>query len=142
MTTIAQQAQTGATGTSALAAAASAGSAATTPAVDPALRQVAQQFEAIFLRQMIGTMRSSTLSDGLFDSSATEQFRDMADAKTADDMAHTGSIGIADLLMKQFAGKTGHPTGEPAIGSALKTISAVESATAADSAATTGSQTP
>lgn len=139
MTTIAQQTQTGATGTSALAA---AGSATATPAVDPALRQVAQQFEAIFLRQMIGTMRSSTLSDGLFDSSATEQFRDMADAKTADDMAHTGSIGIADLLMKQFAGKTGHPTGEPAIGSALKTISAVESATAADSAATTGSQTP
>ena len=41
----------------------------------------------------------------MFDSSATEQFRDMADARTADSMAEKGGFGIADLLMRQFAAK-------------------------------------
>lgn len=75
------------------------------------MREVAQQFEAIFLRQMIGSMRSSSLAEGMFDSSATQQFRDMADAKTADEMARTSRFGIADLLMKQFAPKTPLSTG-------------------------------
>lgn len=75
---------------------------AATPARDPALEKAAKAFEAIFLRQMIGAMRSSSLSEGIFDSSATEQFRDMADARTADQMAQTGKFGIAELLMRQF----------------------------------------
>lgn len=114
---------------------------AATPAADPALRKAAQQFEAIFLRQMIGAMRSASLSDGLFDSSATEQFRDMADAQTADSMAKTGSFGVAELLMKQFAGKTG-PSPVQA-GSALRTIAATQAASAADAAmATTAATAP
>lgn len=68
------------------------------------LQKAAQQFEAIFLRQMIGAMRSSSLGDGLLDSSASDQFRDMADARTADSMAQTGSLGIADMLLRQFGG--------------------------------------
>ena len=70
-----------------------------------ALEKAAQQFEAIFLRQMMGAMRSASLSEGLTDSSATDQFRDMADARTADSMAKTGSLGIAELLLSQFGGK-------------------------------------
>lgn len=38
------------------------------------LEKTAKQFEAIFLRQMIGTMRQSGGGEGIFDSSATEQF--------------------------------------------------------------------
>jgi flagellar protein FlgJ len=76
------------------------------PAIDPALAKVAQQFEAIFMRQMIGAMRSASLGDGLTDSGASEQFRDMADARTADSMAQTGTFGIAQLLMNQFGGRT------------------------------------
>lgn len=78
---------------------------AATPARDPSLEKAAKAFEAIFLRQMIGAMRSSSLSDGIFDSSATEQFRDMADARTADQMAQTGKFGIAELLIRQFGAK-------------------------------------
>lgn len=78
---------------------------AATPARDPSLEKAAKAFEAIFLRQMIGAMRSSSLSDGIFDSSATDQFRDMADARTADQMAQTGKFGIAELLMRQFGVK-------------------------------------
>jgi flagellar protein FlgJ len=68
------------------------------------LKAAAQQFEAVFLRQMISSMRSASLGDGLFDSDASNQFRDMADARTADAMAQKGALGIADMLLKQFGG--------------------------------------
>ena len=61
----------------------------------------AKQFEAIFLRQMIASMRAPSLGDDLFGSDASDQFRDMSDARLADSMA--GGFGIAQLLEKQFA---------------------------------------
>jgi flagellar protein FlgJ len=107
------------------AGAASAGTAA--PDQQGKLKKAAEAFEAVLLRQMLGSMRSASLGDGVFDSSATEQFRDMADAKTADSMAHKGVFGIADLLMKQYgataapgvAQKTGAP-GTPGTTAATK----------------------
>lgn len=77
---------------------------ATGPANDNAarLKSAAQAFEAVFLRQMIGSMRAAGLDDGLFDSSATQQFRDMSDARLADEMATKGSFGIAEILQRQL----------------------------------------
>lgn len=69
------------------------------------LEKAAQQFEAIFLRQMMGAMRSASLAEGINDSSATDQFRDMADARTAESMATKGTLGIAEMLMHQFSGR-------------------------------------
>ena len=69
------------------------------------LRKAAQAFEAVFLRQMIGSMRSASLGDGIFDSSSTKQFQDMSDAKTAEVMAARGALGIADLLVKQYGAR-------------------------------------
>lgn len=66
------------------------------------LKSAAQAFEAVFLRQMIGSMRSASLSDGMLDSDAGDQFRDMADSQTADQMAHKGVLGIAEMLEKQL----------------------------------------
>jgi peptidoglycan hydrolase FlgJ len=63
--------------------------------------RVAKQFEAIFLRQMIATMRAPSLGDDIFGSDASNQFRDMADARLADSMA--GQFGIAQLIEKQLA---------------------------------------
>jgi flagellar protein FlgJ len=76
-----------------------------TSADKAALETVAQQFEAVFLRQMIGAMRSASLAEGISDSSATQQFQDMADARTADAMAGKGAMGIADLLIQQFGAR-------------------------------------
>ena len=70
------------------------------------LEKVAKQFEAVFLRQMIGTMRQSGGGEGIFDSSATEQFRDMSDARTADTMAEKGALGIAEMLLRQYESRT------------------------------------
>ncbi len=66
------------------------------------LRKAAQSFEAIFLRQMIGAMRSATDGDTLLGSTATDQFRDLMDARVAEDMAGRQSLGIADMVLKQF----------------------------------------
>lgn len=94
--------------------AAATGPAAGAPSANPAaanpaterqreqLQQAAQAFEAIFLRQMIGSMRQARLAEDVFGSAATDQFRDMADAQLADNMSRQGSFGIAELLMTQF----------------------------------------
>jgi flagellar protein FlgJ len=74
----------------------------TTEAQRNALRGAAQQFEAVFLRQMIGSMRQAHLADDPFGSQATEQFRDMSDANLADAMSHQGVFGIAQMLLAQF----------------------------------------
>lgn len=66
-----------------------------------AIKTTAQQFEAIFLRQMIAAMRSPSLGEDLFGSEAATPFRDMSDARLADNMA--GQFGIARLLEKQLA---------------------------------------
>jgi peptidoglycan hydrolase FlgJ len=66
----------------------------------PVIRETAKQFEAIFLRQMIASMRSPSLGDDLFGSDASNQFRDLSDARLADSMA--GQFGIAQLLEKQL----------------------------------------
>ena len=71
------------------------------------LEKAAKAFEAVFLRQMIGSMRQAKLGDDLFGSQATEQFREMGDARMADDMADKGAFGIADMLLKQFESKAG-----------------------------------
>ena len=71
------------------------------------LRKAAQAFEAVFLRQMIGSMRSASLGEGLTDSSATEQFRTMSDSKLADSMAQKGALHIADMMVKQYGARLG-----------------------------------
>ena len=66
------------------------------------LRQAAQAFEAVFIRQLIGSMRSARLAEDMFGSQATEQFRDMADSRLADTMSQQGTFGVADMLLAQF----------------------------------------
>ncbi len=66
------------------------------------LRAAAEAFEAVFVRQMIGAMRAASLTDDPFASASSGQFRDMADARLADDMAARGQFGVANLLMQQF----------------------------------------
>ena len=100
---------------------AAASTAPTTAALDPAkakqlekLKGAAQQFEAVFLRQMISSMRSASLGDDILGSDASNQFRDMSDARTADEMAKRGTLGVADMLLKQFQPRvTGMPAATP-----------------------------
>lgn len=80
--------------------------ATTTQANDPKraqIKQAAEAFEAVFLRQMIGSMRSASLGEDILGSSSSDQFRDMSDAKVAESMAKNGNgFGIGKMLLQQF----------------------------------------
>ena len=77
---------------------------AASPAIDPALKKAAERFEAIFVRQLIGSMRQAKMADeDLFGSSATDNFRELADARTADNIASLGKFGIAQMIERQLA---------------------------------------
>ena len=69
---------------------------------DPELRKAAEAFEAVILRQLIGSMRQAKLADEMFGSNATSQFRELADARTAESMATMRQFGIAALVEKQL----------------------------------------
>ena len=75
------------------------------------LVKAAQAFEAVFMRQMIGSMRQAKLAEDALGSSATDQFQEMQDAKLADSMAENGSFGIAEMLLKQFDKAAGFEAG-------------------------------
>jgi peptidoglycan hydrolase FlgJ len=79
-------------------------SASATPAAKPDLKAAAQRFEAVFLREMIATMRKGALSEDIFGSAATDNFRELADASTADAMAKRGAFGIVSLVERQLGG--------------------------------------
>lgn len=67
------------------------------------LKVAAKQFEAIFTRQMLKSMREARLSeDDLFGSDATDTFREMQHGNLADQLAEKGAFGIAALLVRQF----------------------------------------
>jgi flagellar protein FlgJ len=85
----------------------------TAPAASPAqaqqrerLRAAAEAFEAMFLRQVIGSMLQARLAEDPFASAATDQFRDMSDAQLADNMSRQGSFGVAEMLLAQFEGRS------------------------------------
>jgi len=70
---------------------------------DPKLGDAAQRFEAVFVREMLASMRKAKLADDVFGSGATDNFREMADAHTADAIARHRAFGIADLVERQLS---------------------------------------
>jgi peptidoglycan hydrolase FlgJ len=70
---------------------------------DPELSKAAAAFEAVMLRQLIGSMRAAKLGDDIFGSSASGHYRELADARTADALAARGAIGIAAMIERQLA---------------------------------------
>ena len=69
------------------------------------LREVAEQFEAIFLNQMLKQMREAKLSEGIFDNQATEKYNSLLDMEQSKHLASIVNLGIADALMRQLGTK-------------------------------------
>jgi flagellar protein FlgJ len=65
-----------------------------------ALRQTAQQFEGLFLQQMMKSMREAVPKSDLIDSHTTEQFQSMFDKEVSVQMSKRNSVGLADMLVK------------------------------------------
>ncbi|CZF84140.1 rod-binding protein [Grimontia marina] len=72
-----------------------------------ALKEVAGQFEAMFLQLVLRQMRSSSDvladEDSPFSSQQYGVFRDMHDGQLAIEMARKQNAGIADMLVKQLS---------------------------------------
>jgi len=67
------------------------------------LKDAAEDFEAIFARQMMKHMRSGFIGDGMFGPGAAgEIYSDMMDTAVADKIAEQGALGLADMLYSQM----------------------------------------
>jgi Rod binding domain-containing protein len=67
-----------------------------------ALRQTAQQFEALFLQMTMKSMRESVIKSDLIESNTTEQFESMFDKEVSVQLSKRNSMGLADMLVKSL----------------------------------------
>ena len=66
------------------------------------LEAVADQFESIFVFQMLKQARQSKLAKGIFSSEAQDTFNNMLDLEYSQILSKKNNFGIADALIKQF----------------------------------------
>jgi flagellar protein FlgJ len=67
------------------------------------LYKVSQEFEAIFIKQMLNVMRKSVNKTGLMDGGMAEEiFEDMLYDEYAQKMAENSGFGIADMIYRQL----------------------------------------
>mgnify|MGYP003408828485 CR=1 FL=1 len=67
-----------------------------------ALKQAAQQFEAVFMNMLMKSMREATPQDGMFDSEQTRMYTSMLDQQLTQRMASRG-IGLAEVMVRQLS---------------------------------------
>jgi flagellar protein FlgJ len=70
-----------------------------------AIKEVAKQFESVFLSMVMKSMRQAKLSDGILDSQQSDFYRDMYDQQMAVNLAGKPGVGFADLIAKQLSPK-------------------------------------
>ena len=72
------------------------------------LRDAAVEFESLLLNIMMKSMRSSVPKSGLFgDESKTRMYEEMRDTELSKVMARQGGLGLAESIVKQYAGREG-----------------------------------
>ena len=70
---------------------------------DTKLREASDDFEAIFLQQMLKTMRKTSLeSDFIKKSEGEKIFRSMLDEQYAILSAKSGSLGLGEMIFQQL----------------------------------------
>jgi flagellar protein FlgJ len=113
---------------------------------DPAaIRAVAEQFEAMFTRMMLKSMREAVGRDPIFGSDQQEMYQGMADDQLSVQLAKGKGLGLADMLVRQLQkmGVKGAGAGDGATGGTdSRTNRAGARAAAAYSATERASTTP
>ncbi|WP_044870414.1 flagellar assembly peptidoglycan hydrolase FlgJ [Pseudomonas sp. LFM046] len=74
------------------------------------IRKVAQEFESLFLNEMMKSMRQAgeAFAEGNYlNSNETKTYQDMHDQQLAVTLSKQGGVGLADVLARQLS-KTGH----------------------------------
>lgn len=71
---------------------------------DAALSEVARQFETVFLKMMLKSMRDTVPESGLFDSQKSKFYESMYDDQISLDLSKKGTLGLADTIVRQLGG--------------------------------------
>lgn len=76
------------------------------------IREVAKQFESLFVQIMLKSMRQATPGDGLFSSNEMEQFQDLHDQQLSMSVSQGEGLGIAAMVERQLLEQSGQqPSG-------------------------------
>ena len=68
------------------------------------LREVSEEFEAIFVKQLLDSMRNTVQKSGLVDGGFAEQiYEDMLYDEYAQTISKTNSFGIAEMIYNQLS---------------------------------------
>ena len=68
-----------------------------------ALKEVAKQFESIFINNVLKSMRQAKLADGAMDSDQSKFYNDRYDQQLAVHLSGSPGVGLADLIVKQLS---------------------------------------
>ncbi|MEZ1315761.1 flagellar assembly peptidoglycan hydrolase FlgJ [Pseudomonas fluorescens] len=113
---------------------------------DANLRKVAQEFESLFLGEMLKSMRKATdtLGEGNpLNTPAAKQYQEMYDQQLAVSMSREGGgIGLADVLMRQMQKNKPLAPGEAEAASAAKQAAAKAAVETPVAAGTLGANGP
>jgi len=78
---------------------------------DPAtLREVARQFESIFTKMMLTSMREASFGDPLLGSDQVDMYQGMMDDQLAVQLSQGRGLGLADMLVRQLQTGAGGAT--------------------------------
>ena len=72
-----------------------------------AIKEVAKQFESIFVGLMLKSMRDSVPDGGLFNSETERMYRDMFDKQLSLNIANGKGIGLAAVIERQLSQQSG-----------------------------------
>ena len=68
------------------------------------LQAAAEQFEALFIHQLLKQARSAKLADDILGSEAGDTYAEMLDQERAKQLSSQMNLGIAEALVQQFGG--------------------------------------
>lgn len=74
--------------------------------VNHKLLNACQEFEAVFIKQMLDAMRQTVPQKGILDGGIAQNiYKDMLYQQYADKMAKTANLGLARVLYNQLSGR-------------------------------------
>ena len=66
------------------------------------LKEISNQFESIFINQILKQARQNKIENGLFDTEAINTFNSMIDEQYSEILSKKTNLGISDALFNQF----------------------------------------
>jgi len=69
-----------------------------------AIKQVAKQFESLFVQMMLKSMRDTVPENELFGSNAEKMYQDMYDKQLSTSISNSRGIGLANVIERQLGG--------------------------------------